>query len=149
MIPNTFRRVCSLFLPRTRTRNRERYLFLSRSFLMRRNSVLSGFRFSLFTNIHHWTEAKHNCKLIRAATESLDAKDPYNWLSSAWTWWGIACPEITWLSAEALRVKRRGPETGLGDSKREIKLGGQTITQLYHLTSASQVRFKPIKVPSQ
>ena len=38
-------------------------------FPMRRNSVLSGFSFSLFINIHDWTEAKHDCKPFSAAAE--------------------------------------------------------------------------------
>ena len=37
---------------------------------MRRNSVLSGFSFSLFVDIHDWTEAKHDCRPFSAAAES-------------------------------------------------------------------------------
>ena len=48
------------------------------------NSVLSGLSFSLFTVIHDCTEAKHNCKLLSAAAESLDAKSTYSRLSSAY-----------------------------------------------------------------
>ena len=36
---------------------------------MRRNSVLSGFSFSLFVDIHDWTEAKHDCRPFSAAAE--------------------------------------------------------------------------------
>ena len=54
-----------------------------RLFPIRRNSVLSGFTFSLFVDIHDWTEAKHDCKPFSAAAESPDAKETYSWLSSA------------------------------------------------------------------
>ena len=62
--------------------NIERYLLRCHSFQMR-NSVLSGFSFSLFVDIHYWTEAKHDCKPFSAAAESPDAKETYSWLSSA------------------------------------------------------------------
>ena len=42
---------------------------------MRRNSVLSGFSFSLFDDIHDWTEAKHDCRPFSAAAESPDKKE--------------------------------------------------------------------------
>ena len=61
----------------------ERYLLRCRSFPIRRNSVLSGFSFSLLVDIHDWTEAKHDCKQFSAAAESPDAKETYSWLSSA------------------------------------------------------------------
>ena len=67
---------------KTSIRNIERYLLHSRSFSLRRNSVLSGFSFSLF-DIHDWTDAKHDCKLFSATAESPDAKETYSWLSSA------------------------------------------------------------------
>ena len=41
------------------------------------------FCFSLFIDIHDWTEAKHDCKPFSAAVESPDAKETYSWLSSA------------------------------------------------------------------
>ena len=64
--------------------NIERYLLNGRSFLIRRNSVLSGFSFSELINIHDWTEAKRDCKPFSAAMKSLEAKETYTWLSSAW-----------------------------------------------------------------
>ena len=39
---------------------------------MRRNFVLSGLSFSLFVDIHDWTEAKHDCRPFSAAAESPD-----------------------------------------------------------------------------
>ena len=45
----------------------ERYLLRCRSFPMKRNYVLSGFSFSLFVDIHDWTEAKHDCRPFSAA----------------------------------------------------------------------------------
>ena len=44
-------------------------------FSIRRNSGLSGYSFSLFIDIHNWTEAKHDCKAFSAAADSPDAKD--------------------------------------------------------------------------
>ena len=61
--------------PRSSIGNIERYLLCCRSFPIRRNSVLSGFSFTLFADIHDWTEAKHDCKPFSAAAESPDAKD--------------------------------------------------------------------------
>ena len=87
-----------LLTPKNSLRNMESYLFRSCSFLIRRNSVLSQFSFSLFVDIHDWTEAKHDCKPFSAAAESPDAEETYSWLSPAWRWWGIACPEIVLLS---------------------------------------------------
>ena len=78
--------------------NIERNLLLCRSFPIRRNSGLTGFSFRLFVHIRDWKEAKHNCKLFSASVESPDAKKTYSWLSSAWRWWEIACPEIMLLS---------------------------------------------------
>ena len=72
--------------PRSSIGNIERYLLRCRSFPIRRNSVLFGFSFSLFVNIHDWTEAKHDCKPFSAAAESPDAKEAYSWLSSGWRW---------------------------------------------------------------
>ena len=40
---------------------KQRYLLRCPLFLMR-NSVLSGFSFSLFIDIRDWTKAKHDCK---------------------------------------------------------------------------------------
>ena len=54
--------------------NIERYLLRCLSFPIRRNSVLSGFSFSIFVNIHEWTEAKYDCRPFSAAAESPDAK---------------------------------------------------------------------------
>ena len=54
-----------------------------RSFPVRRNSVLSGFSYSLLVDMHDWTEAKHDCKPFSAAAESPDAKETYSWLLSA------------------------------------------------------------------
>ena len=39
------------------------------SFPMRRNSVVSWFSFSLFVDIHDWTEAKQDCRPFNAAAE--------------------------------------------------------------------------------
>ena len=64
--------------PRSSTGNIERYLRRCRSFPIRRNSLLSGFSFSLFVDIHDWTEAKHGCKLFSVAAESPDAKETPN-----------------------------------------------------------------------
>ena len=50
---------------------------------MRRYSVLSGFSFSLFVDIHDWIEAKHDCRPFSAAAELPDGKEIYSWLSSA------------------------------------------------------------------
>ena len=36
---------------------------------------LSGFSFSLFVDIHDWTEAKHDCRPFSAAAESPDEKE--------------------------------------------------------------------------
>ena len=58
----------------------ERYLLHCHSFPIRRNSVLSIFTFSLFINIHDWTEAKHDCKPFGATDESSDAKESYSCL---------------------------------------------------------------------
>ena len=69
--------------PRSSIGNIERYLLRYRSFPIRRNSVLSGFSFSLLVDIHDWTEVKHDCKPSSAAAESPDAKETYSWLSSA------------------------------------------------------------------
>ena len=57
--------------------NIDRYLLHCRLFLIRRNSVLFEFSFSLLVNIHDRTEAKHDCKPFSAAAESPDAKEPY------------------------------------------------------------------------
>ena len=57
----------------------ERYLLRCRSFPIWRNSVLSGFSFSLLVDMHDWTEAKHDCKPFSAAAESPDAKVTYSW----------------------------------------------------------------------
>ena len=46
--------------PKSSIGNIERYLLHCRSFPIRRNSVLSGFGFSLFVSIHGWTEVKHD-----------------------------------------------------------------------------------------
>ena len=54
--------------------NIERYLLRCRSYPIRRNSVLSGFSFSLLVDIHDRTVAKHDCKPFSAAAESPDAK---------------------------------------------------------------------------
>ena len=111
----------------------ERYLPLSCLFLMRKNSALSA-----FTDNHDWTEAKHISKLFSAA---------------AVTWCkGHIQPTI--ISIEMMRncVSRdhaskwsgregKGQRTRnwpLVDSKRDIKLEGQTITRLDHMTSVSQ-----------
>ena len=61
--------------PRSSIGNIEMYLLRCHSFPIRRNSVLSGFSFSLLVDIHDWTEAKHNCKPFSAAAESPDAKE--------------------------------------------------------------------------
>ena len=60
----------------------ERYLLRCRWFSILRNSVLSGFSFSLFIDIQDWTEAKNDCKPFSAAAESPDAKETYSWLFS-------------------------------------------------------------------
>ena len=60
--------------PRSVIGNIDKYLLRCRSFSIRRNSVLSGFSFSLFVDIHDWTEAKHDCKPFSAAAESPDAR---------------------------------------------------------------------------
>ena len=75
-----------LLTPRSPIANIERYLLCCPSFLIKRNSVLSGFSFSLVVDIHDWTEAKHDCKPFSAAGESPDAKETYSWLSSAKRW---------------------------------------------------------------
>ena len=46
------------------------------------NTALSEFSFSLFIDIHDWTEDKHNCKLFSDAAESPDAKDTCSCLSA-------------------------------------------------------------------
>ena len=69
--------------PKSSMGNIERYLLHCSSFMIRRNSVLSGFRFGVFFLIHDWTEAKHDCKPFGAAAESPDEKETYSWLSSA------------------------------------------------------------------
>ena len=61
--------------PNSSNGNRERNLLLCCLFSMRRNCVLSGFIFGLFTNIYDYKEAKHKCKLLNAAEELLDIKD--------------------------------------------------------------------------
>ena len=48
---------------------------------MRRNSVISGFSFSLFVDIRDWIEAKHDCRPFSAAAESPDEKEIYSWLA--------------------------------------------------------------------
>ena len=50
---------------------------------IRRNSVLSGFSYSLFIDIHDWTDAKHNCKPFSPAAESPDENETYSSISSA------------------------------------------------------------------
>ena len=45
---------------------------------------------------------EYSCLMQRTHTE---------WLSSAYRWWGIACPEIVQLSGVVWRVKSRGPKT--------------------------------------
>ena len=57
--------------------NINRYLLHCRSFPMRRNSVLSGFSFSLFVYIHDWTAAKHESGPFSAAAELPDEKEIY------------------------------------------------------------------------
>ena len=42
--------------------------------VIRRNSVISGFTFCLFVDIHDWTEAKYDCKLFSATAESPEAR---------------------------------------------------------------------------
>ena len=37
--------------------------------------------------------AKHDCRPFSAAAESPGEKEIYSWLSSAYTWWGLTCPE--------------------------------------------------------
>ena len=69
--------------PRSSMGNIERYLLPCQLFPIRRNSVLSGFSFSLLVDIHDWTVAKHDCKPFSAAAESADAKETYIWLLSA------------------------------------------------------------------
>ena len=64
-------------------KHREVFAPLSRSFPIRRDSVLSGFSCSLLVDIHDWTEAKHDCKPFSAGAKSPDAKETYSWLSSA------------------------------------------------------------------
>ena len=55
------------------------------------------------------------------------------------------CPEITGLEWSGVESKgQRTKQLILGDSKREIKLRLQTITQLSRLTFARRVRFKTI-----
>ena len=44
--------------PKSSVGKKEGYLLCCRSFPIRRNSDLSGFSFSLFVDIHDWTEAK-------------------------------------------------------------------------------------------
>ena len=80
-IPSRFSRV-SFDTEKLNRKHREVLALLS-FVLIRRNSVLSGFGFSLFVDIHDWTEAKHDCKPFSAAAQSPDAKDIYSWLSSA------------------------------------------------------------------
>ena len=97
---------------------------------------MSGFSFSLFVYLHEWTEAMHNCKPFSAAAELLDTKDTYSWLSSAYRWWGIACPEIMLLSKVVWMVKSSGPNTDLwgtpkGRSALEDKQSPRLI--LWHL----------------
>ena len=69
--------------PRSSIGNIERCLLRCCSFPIMRNSDLSGFSFSLLVDIHHWTEAKHDCKPFSAGAESPDVKETYSWLSSA------------------------------------------------------------------
>ena len=61
--------------PKSSIGNIERYLFCCLSFPVRWNSVLSGFAFSLFIDIHGWTEDKHACEPLSATKESPDAKE--------------------------------------------------------------------------
>ena len=69
--------------PKSSIGNIERNLVHCHSFTIRRNSVLSGFSFMLFVDVHDCTEAKHDCKPFSAAAESPDAKESYSWLPSA------------------------------------------------------------------
>ena len=57
--------------------NMERYLFCSTSFPIWRNSVLSEFSFSLFVDIHDWTEDQLDGKPLSAAAEFPDANETY------------------------------------------------------------------------
>ena len=58
--------------PKSSKGNIERYLLRCRSFLIRWNSVLSGFSFSLFVNIHKRTETQaHFCKPFSDAGKDL------------------------------------------------------------------------------
>ena len=52
--------------PRSSIGNIERHLLRCCSFPIKRNSVLSGFSFSLLVDIHDWTEAKHDWKPLIA-----------------------------------------------------------------------------------
>ena len=61
--------------PRSSIGNIERYLHHCRSFPIRRNSVLSGFSFSLLVDIHDWTEAKHDTGQARPATPAENKHD--------------------------------------------------------------------------
>ena len=62
------------FTPKSSMGNIERNSLHCRSFPIRRNSVLSGFSFGLFINIHDWTKAKNDCKPFSATAESPDGK---------------------------------------------------------------------------
>ena len=73
-----------ILTPKSAIGNTERYLLGCQSFPITKNSVLSGFGFSLLVDIHDWTEAKHDCKSFSSPTESPDAKETYSCLSSAY-----------------------------------------------------------------
>ena len=109
--------------------NIERHLLRCPSFPMRRNSVLSGFGFSLLVDIHDWTEAKHDCKPFSAAAESPDAKETYRLLSSAIE---VVRDSVfkdhaaQWSGIEG--EKQRTQNRPLRDYTFEISFGGQTVT---------------------
>ena len=75
-IPSSFCKV-SFDTKQLNRKHREEFAWC-RLLPIRRNSVLSEFNFSLFVDIHNWTEAKHDCKPFSAAAESPDAKKTYS-----------------------------------------------------------------------
>ena len=117
-------------IPTSSTGNRERYLPLCQSFLMRRNSALSGFSLN---DIHDWTEVTHYCKHIQLTIITIEKMR--------------SCMSRNHMTkSSGIKGKeQRTKNWPLWDSQMKIKLRGETITQLYHRTSVSQVRFKSVK----
>ena len=121
--------------------DREHSKIFFRCFLwpMRRNTVSSGFNFSLFDDIQFWTEARQDWSLWMHAEDSLAGKATYNWLSSAYKWWGIEWALITLLSGVVYRVNRKGPMSrALGNPEWKISTLRQCATNFDLLVSITE-----------